>query len=237
PAHFYEYENGEMTISRYFEPKFEMDETKPMEYFTKQIAQTVTESVKAHLESDVEVGSFLSSGVDSNYVAYELSKLQKVKTYTIGFSEKKYSEADNAKKFADEIGIENIERVVNKEEYLENVGKVQYHLDEPLANPSANLLYFVSNRAAKDLRVCLSGEGADEMFGGYNVYKEPISIEKYTHKVIKPLRKIAAGIVKPLPEFRGRSFLIRGSQTIEERYIGNSNLFEYGKRDKFLKKH
>ncbi|WMJ24373.1 asparagine synthase (glutamine-hydrolyzing) [Paludicola sp. MB14-C6] len=237
PGHYYEYQNGEMKITRYFTPEFDMDETKPEEYFVDEISKTFKESVAAHKISDVEVGCFLSSGVDSSYVACELSKLQDVKTYTIGFDDARYSEAPDAKMLADELHVENFEKRVSSEEYFANVGNVQYHLDEPLANPSANLLYFVSQRAAEDLKVVLSGEGADEMFGGYNVYKEPLAIAKYQHKVPKFLRKMAAGIVKPMPEFKGRQFIIRGSQPIEERYIGNSNLFKQGERDQYLKNH
>lgn len=159
PAHYYTYKDGIFVMTRYFTPEFNMDETKPMEYFVDKISKTFKESVSRHKLSDVEVGCFLSSGVDSSYVACELSKLQKVKTYTIGFAEKQYSEADDAKMLADELQVENFEKQVTSEEYFANVGKVQYHLDEPLANPSANLLYFVSQRAAEDLKVVLSGEG------------------------------------------------------------------------------
>lgn len=237
PAHYYEYQNGNLNIVRYFTPEFHMDENKPFEQLVDEISATFKESVQSHKISDVEVGCFLSSGVDSSYVACELSKLQPVKTYTIGFDDKRYSEAENAKLLADEIHVENFERRVTSEEYFANVGKVQYHLDEPLANPSANLLFFVSQRASEDIKVVLSGEGADEMFGGYNVYKEPLSIEKYRKKTPKFVRNLAAKIVTPMNSFKGRSFLIRGSQPIEQRYIGNSNLFQVGERDKYLKKH
>ena len=115
--------------------------------------------------------------------------------------------------------------------------QVQYHLDEPLANPSANLLYFVSERASEDLKVVLSGEGADEMFGGYNVYKEPLTVSKYQRKVPRFIRKAAASVVCRLPDFKGKNFLIRGSETVDERYIGNSNIFQPGERDRYLKKH
>lgn len=237
PAHYYTYQNGKMVIERYFEPKFEIDNEKSFDEFVDLISKTFKDSVYKHKFSDVEVGCFLSSGVDSSYVACELSKLQAVKTYTIGFEDKRYSEADDAKMLADEIHVENFERRVSDEDYFNNVGNVQYHLDEPLANPSANLLYFVSQRAAEDMKVVLSGEGADEMFGGYNVYKEPLAVSKYQRRVPKFLRKGAAATVRHLPDFKGKNFIIRGSQTVEERYIGNSNLFRVGERDRYLKKH
>lgn len=237
PAHYYEYENEKMTIKRYFQPEFSIDHSKSMDEFVDEISETFKESVQAHKISDVEVGCFLSSGVDSSYVVCELSKLQKLKSYTIGFADQKYSEADDAKMLADEIGVENYKKLISADDYFASVGDVQYHLDEPLGNPSANNLYYVSQRAAEDLKVVLSGEGADEMFGGYNVYKEPLSVAKYQKAVPKPIRKCIAKVVTPLPNFKGKSFLIRGSKSVEERYIGNSNVFKYGERDKYLKKH
>jgi len=235
PGHFLEYQNGNITIKRYFEVTFDIDQSHDMDYFVEEIKKIFADSVSAHKISDVEVGCFLSSGVDSSYVASELSRIQKLRTYTIGFDDKRYSEDEGAKLVSDELGVENYLKLVSGEEYLAHAPKVQYHLDEPLANPSANLLYFVSQRAACDLKVVLSGEGADEMFGGYNVYKEPLAVEGY-QKLPLFLRKSIAGVAKNLPNFKGKNFLIRGSQTIEERYIGNSNIFPYGERDQFLAK-
>lgn len=235
PAHYLEYIDGDLKITRYFTPEFSIDEAKSMDYFVNKIADTFTKSVAAHKISDVEVGCFLSSGVDSSYVAAEMAKVSKMKTYTIGFDDKKYSEAEDAKKLADELHVPNYRKNVTSEEYFKTAGKVQYYLDEPLANPSANLLYFVSQRAAKDLKVVLSGEGSDEMFGGYNVYKEPISLKNY-QKLPKILRKGAAHISNKLPDFKGKNFIIRGGQPIEERYIGNGNVYSYTQRDKILRK-
>lgn len=236
PAHYMEYQNGQLKLTRYWTPKFHIDGSKSMEQCADEISKTFKKSVEVHKISDVEVGCFLSSGVDSSYVACELSKLQKVRTYTIGFEDKRYSEADDAKMLADEIHVENHERRVTSEEYFAHAGDVQYYLDEPLGNPSANLLYFVSERAAEDVKAVLSGEGADEMFGGYNVYKEPLAVGKYQRRVPRFLRKGVAGVAKRMPDFKGRSFLIRGSQTVELRYVGNSNVFKEGERDTILKK-
>ncbi|MCR4334405.1 MAG: asparagine synthase (glutamine-hydrolyzing) [Patescibacteria group bacterium] len=238
PAHYFEYRNtpsgGELKIIRYFTPEFNIENDKNMDYFVDHISNSVTESVTAHKISDVEVGTFLSSGVDSSYVTYELSKSEKIRTYSIGFDDKLYDESNDAKKFAQEISVQNYSKIVSSEEYFSNVGNVQYHLDEPLANPSANLLYFVSQLASKDVKVVLSGEGADEMFGGYNVYQEPLSLKNY-QKLPLSIRKFLALLVKPLPYFKGKNFIIRGSKTIEERYIGNSNLFNEKERGNVLK--
>jgi asparagine synthase (glutamine-hydrolysing) len=233
PGHYFEYANEKLNIEKYFTVDFAMDESKTINYFSDKISTTLQESVLAHKISDVEVGCFLSGGVDSSIVAYELSKLNKIKTFTIGFDDKRYSEDKSARELADEIVVRNELKIVSAEEYFQNIGRVQYHLDEPLANPSANLLYFLSGLASKDVKVVLSGEGADEMFGGYNVYKEPLSLRNY-QKIPSFIRKGLAFIVKLLPDFRGKNFIIRGSKKIEERYFGNSNIFSEDERMGYL---
>ncbi len=238
PAHYfeYDYEKESLQIERYFLPEFKIDDTYTIDYMADKIRVAFSDSVEAHKISDVEVGCFLSSGVDSSYVASEMSKKAKVKTYTIGFDNKNYSEADDAKELADELKLENYQKIVSAEEYFANVSKVQYHLDEPLANPSANLLYFLSKRASEDLKVVLSGEGADEMFGGYNVYKEPLALEGYQGFLPEMVRRPLAKLFYYLPNFKGKNFIIRGGKTVEERYIGNSNIFTIQERERLLKR-
>lgn len=238
PGHYFEYADGKMSITKYYNVEFHPDNSKSYETFVDEIEDTFHKSVEAHKIADVEVGCFLSSGVDSSYTAAELAKLYpNLKTYTVGFADQKYSEADDAKVLADEIHVANYPKMISADDYFGSFADVQYFMDEPLGNPSANNLYHVCQRAAEDLKVVLSGEGADEMFGGYNVYKEPLTVDKYQHAVPKPLRKAAAAIAKKLPDFKGRNFLIRGSKTVGERYIGNSNVFKVGERDLYLKKH
>ena len=234
PGHYLEFQNGELKITRYFTPEFQIEHDKSMDYFSGEIAKEFSDSVVAHEIADVEVGCFLSSGVDSSYVAREVSKRRKLRTYTIGFNDKKYDESDDVIKYAKEIGVENKRTLVSSEDYFANVGNVQYHLDEPLSNPSANLLYFVSKLASEDVKVVLSGEGADEMFGGYNVYKEPIMMAGY-RKIPLFIRRIFASIAKILPDFKGKNMLIRGGGSVNEWYIGNSNIYSMKERDRVLK--
>lgn len=237
PGHYLEYQNGQLNFKRYFRPEFKIEAGQSMDHFVDKITEVVDDSVLAHKISDVEVGCFLSSGVDSSYLAAKLAKQDnKLRTYTIGFKDLKYSEVPLAKDFAEAMGVENKVRLISAEEYFAKVGAVQYHLDEPLANPSANLLYFVSELAGADLKVVLSGEGADEMFGGYNVYKEPLALKPYQTLLPLFLRHFLAGLVERLPDFKGKNFIIRGSKTIEERYIGNSNIFSLEQKKKVLKK-
>ena len=234
-GHYFTYEEGKLTVSTYWEPTFDINENQTIESVADKLDGVLEDSIDKHIIADVPVCSFLSSGVDSSYVAYELKDKVDLTTFTIDFVEQKYSEAPHAKELADELGIRNIGRKVSADEYFHDAEKIQYYMDEPLANPSANLLYYIANRCAEDFKVALSGEGADEMFGGYNIYHENISLGNY-QKLPKWFRKAVAKAVSPLPKFKGKGFLIRGSKDVEERYIGNSNVFKYEERDSFLKK-
>ena len=140
----------------------------------------------------MEVGSFLSSGVDSSYVA---ASFHGDKTFTVGFDYEKYNEIDYAKALSEKIHIDNYNKLISKDEYWDVIGKVQYHMDEPLADPSAIALYFVSQTAAKHVKVSLSGEGADEFFGGYNIYREPHDLLPLT-RLPRPVRKAMGAVAK-----------------------------------------
>ena len=222
-----------MEITRYWEPKFEADDNVSMDTLVDKIDEVFQDSIKSHKISDVEVGSFLSSGVDSSYVA---ASFHGDKTFTVGFDYEKYNEIDYAKSLSEKIEIDNYSKLITTDEYWDILPTIQYHMDEPLADPSAVALYFVSQTAAKHVKVSLSGEGADEFFGGYNIYHEPFSLAKI-QKLPKPLRKCLAGIAKALPfRFKGKNFLIRASKDVEERFIGNAFMFSEKERSKILKK-
>jgi asparagine synthase (glutamine-hydrolysing) len=231
-GHYFLFKDGEMKITRYFDPTFAPDDTLDYKDTVDRIDKVLQESVKAHMTADVEVGSFLSSGVDSSLVA---SSFHGDKTFTVGFDYEKYNEIDYAKKLSKEVGIDNYSRLISTEEYWNVLPKIQYHMDEPLADPSAVALYFVSNTAAKHVKVALSGEGADEFFGGYNIYHEPFSLSGY-QKLPLGLRRGLASCARALPfNFKGKNFLIRGSKSVEERFIGNAFMFNKEERSKILK--
>lgn len=232
PAHCFTFKNGELKIKRYWEPKFQNDENKSLDEFIEEIDAAMQDSVKKHKISDVEVGSFLSSGVDSSYVA---ASFHGDKTFTVGFDYEKYNEIDYAKALSEKIGIENHSKLITTEEYWDTLGKVQYHMDEPLADPSAIALYFVSQTAAKHVKVALSGEGADEFFGGYNIYREPHDLRPLT-RLPRPIRKGLGAIAKYLPKMKGKNYLIRGSKDLQERFIGNAFMLTEEERERILKK-
>lgn len=231
PAHYFTYENGKMNIERYWEPKFEGEDDKTLEEWVDLIDDQFKESVRTHKISDVEVGCFLSSGVDSSYVA---ATFNGDKTFTVGFDYHKYNEIGYAKELSKHINIDNYSKTITTKEYWDVLPKVQYQMDEPLADPAAVALYFVSQLASEHVKVVLSGEGADELFGGYNIYKEPGALAGY-QKLPKWFRKCLGAIANKMPDIKGKSFLIRGSKTIEERFIGNANMFSVKERKKLLK--
>ena len=231
PAHYFILKDGKMEMTRYWEPKFEAKEDS-LENYVDMIDAQMKESIKAHKISDVEVGSFLSSGVDSSYVA---SCFNGDHTFTVGFANEQYNEISYAEDLSKEINIPNTNKVITPEEYWNVLPKVQYFMDEPLADPSCVALYFVCNIASQTVKGVLSGEGADEFFGGYNIYKEPLDSSAY-HKLPKGLRKALAHIVQALPfSFKGKNFIIRGSKDIEERFLGNAYMFSAKERKALLK--
>lgn len=233
PAHYLTYADGQVEITRYWEPTFHPDESMTLEQAVDEIDRAFTDSVAAHRISDVEVGCFLSGGVDSSFVA---SYFAGQKAFTVGFDNgQHYNESNYAAELAKEVGIEHHVHIIGEEEYWEALPQVQYYLDQPLADPSCVALYFVSKLAAEKVKVVLSGEGADELFGGYRIYHEPTSLRGY-QKLPRFLRKAAAAVVSAIPfDFKGKSFLIRGSKTIEERFIGNANMFTQKEKAKLLR--
>lgn len=197
-----------------------------------EIDRAVQESIRYHMVSDVEVASLLSSGVDSSYVA---ANFKGAKTFTVGFDYEKYNEIPYAKALSEEVGIENYSKIISTEEYWEEYPRIQYFMDEPLADASAAALYFVDREAAKHVKVILSGEGSDELFGGYVIYHEPFSLEQY-QKLPAGVRRVAAAAVSKIPGHpKGKGFLMRGARSVEERFIGNANVFSVKQRNKVLK--
>lgn len=232
PAHCLWYRDGEVTLHRYFDPMFTPDEDMTLDEAVEEIDRAFTDSVEAHRISDVEVGCFLSSGVDSSFVA---SYFGGQKAFTVGFDNgQHYNESNYAAELAKEVGIEHYVHIISEEEYWASLPKVQYYLDQPLADPSCVALYFVSKLAAEHVKVVLSGEGADELFGGYRIYHEPYSLRGY-QRLPRFLRKFLAACVANLPDFKGKSFLLRGAQTLEERFIGNAKMFSEKEKTRLLR--
>ncbi len=236
-AHCFEYRNGELKVERYYRIRYNIEEERPLEYWEEEITREFQESVAMHQISDVEVGCFLSSGVDSSCVVNEIAKgTKKVKTFSVGFEEEKYSELPYAQEFSQEIGVPNISNKVSADEFFDAMPEIQYFMDEPLPNPSEIPLYFLAKNARKYVKVVLSGEGADELFGGYPMYLQGGHFAEYTRKVPRPIRKMAGAVAEKLPEFKGKHFLVRGAMEPWQRFMRANYVFQSGERQKFLKR-
>ena len=232
PGHYLKYKNGEITIKQYYELKLEPEKGRSYEEWQEGIEKVLKDSIKAHKVSDVEVGSFLSSGVDSSFIA---ASSDVDKTFTVGFANKKYSEIDYAKDLSEKIGTQNINKTITKDEYFDSLEKIMYHMDEPVADPSAIALYFVTKIASENVKVSLSGEGADEIFGGYNIYKEPYDIGWY-YKIPYFIRHGIAKVASLFPNQKGVNFLIRRGTKLEDRFVGNAFIFNDKEIDQILVK-
>lgn len=233
PASYFEWQNGKFCESKYYEMKYDIDGAKSLEEWEDIIADTFRGSTEAHGIADVEVGCFLSSGVDSSYVVKEMAKNNSVRTFSVGYEEEQYSELRYAEEFAKTAGVENISKKISADEFFDAAPIVQYYMDEPLPNPSAIALYYLTKLASEEVKVVLSGEGADELFGGYFYYKDPLNFEKYQRLPLS-LRKGAAAAAKKMPRFHGRRFLMRGAESIEENFVRNNYVYSWDERDAVL---
>lgn len=223
PAHYMLIQNGQKQIVQYWDKKFHAKEA-PIEKYVEEIRTTVRESVDAHQISDVKVGSFLSGGIDSSYIT---SLLRPDKSFSVGFSdyEDMFNETNLAKDLSDTLNIQNERKYISADECFEALPKIQWHMDEPQSNPSSVPLYFLSELASKDVTVVLSGEGADEIFGGYSWYQNSGKMQKY-EKVPFGIRKALRGLAEALPKNQYTHFLVKGGQTVEERFIGEAVVWD-----------
>ncbi len=216
-------------IHRYFTPRFEPRAFRAGGEQARydEIAATLSDSVAKHMRADVTVGSFLSGGIDSTAIAaLAIRHNPDLITFTTGFERQGYSEVDVAAESAAAIGARHVVKVVGPAEFAAAIPEIVWYLDDPVADPALVPLYFVAKEARKHVKVVLSGEGADELFGGYTIYKEPLSLKPF-ERLPAGLRSAAGRLSDRIPEgTRGKSLLHRGSMPIEQRYYGNARSFD-----------
>ena len=225
------YKKEDIILNRYFKIDFHEKKQSFAEAVSK-IKEVMQDSVSRHLISDVEVGSFLSSGIDSSYI---VSLAKPAKTYTVGYDIPKYDEIKYAKDLANKLGINNTSKVIKMDEYMKEFPNIMYFLDEPTSDPAAISLYFVAKLASKDVKVVLSGEGADEFFGGYNYYREEVDL-KFYNKIPYFIRHAIGKIASFFPEGYGFNFLVRRGEKLENSYIGVNRNFSEKMARKVLNK-
>ncbi|MFA5934076.1 MAG: asparagine synthase (glutamine-hydrolyzing) [Candidatus Paceibacterota bacterium] len=224
-------ETGKSKEEKYWSYEFVKDGSLDEKQTKEKIKEVMEDSVRHHMIADVPVASFLSGGIDSSIIATLMQKIsgemdnpQKISTFTVGF--KNLSEGEEAKVTADAIGSDHHEIIITPEEYFQMLPKLAWHFDEPVADPSAIALYFVAREAAKHAKVVLSGEGSDELFGGYNIYLEPYA-RRNLNMLPKFIREYIFRPILKIPfEFKGKNYLRRCFTPMEQWYIGNASIFK-----------
>jgi asparagine synthase (glutamine-hydrolysing) len=219
----------EPATERYFAPVFSPTPIndaarKPALY--RRIADTLRDSVGKHMIADVTVGAFLSGGIDSTAIAALAREHNpNLITFTTGFEREGYSEVDVAAESAAAIGVRHIIRTVKPDEMMEALPLIVWYLDDPVADPALVPLWFVAREARQHVKAVLSGEGADELFGGYTIYREPLSLAPF-EKVPGGVRRALGRLSTRIPEgTRGKDLLRRGALPLEQRYYGNARIF------------
>lgn len=220
PGHFLTFKDGVVKTNTYFKLEYKKEKNS-YKYYENLVKETLEDSIKYHQISDVEVGSYLSGGVDSSYV---VSVAKPNKTFTVGFSGKGFSEIEYAKSLSDYFKVNHYSKVISGDEFFDILPTIQYHTDEPSANVSTVPLYFLSKLARSQVKVVLSGEGADEMFGGYNEYNDSIGEKLYLSLPLF-IRSGIARIIKPLPYFKGKHTLEKYGKDISKRYYNKTEMF------------
>lgn len=233
PGHYFHYKNNELEIKPYFELNYQEDTKKTYEEMKNELKSILEDSIYYHqTTSEVEVGAYLSGGVDSSYV---VSVAKPDKTFSVGFSYEGFDETDLAKDLSNLLEIKNYRKKISPDDFFDALPKVEWHTDEPHANLSTVPLYFLSELTRKEVKVCLSGEGSDEMFSGYNEYNDPTLLKIYL-KIPLFFRKFIRNICKHLPHFPGRNTLILYGLPFNERYIGHGTFMEPEDANKILAK-
>lgn len=227
PGHFLEFSEGIVRTTRWVQPAFLPGDTPPA---PDELESVLRQSAEAHKIADVEVAGFLSGGVDS---AYLTALARPARTYTISYAEPKYDESFPARALARNLGLRNRVRCISPGEFWDAVPAVQYHMDEPMADAAAVALYFLNREAARDVKVVLSGEGADELFGGYNIYRDPFTARWY-NRLPPWLRGGLGAAASLLPPGPGVNFLVRRGLSLEERYFGPTALLTEREKRRLL---
>lgn len=250
PAHWMEIDlrTGNHTIEKYWKFAFNVSPRQRLgeEEMSKTVFDTLQDSVEHHMIADVPVGAFLSGGVDSSIIATLMSSSasssshatagrskNQIKTFTVGFEG--LSEGKESKETSDALGTDHTEITVSSKEYFDVLPKAVWHFDEPVADPSAIGLYFVAREARKHVTVVLSGEGADELFGGYNIYLAPIA-SKWISWLPRRCLGALSWVLDVVPvEFWGKNYIRRASERLEEWYIGNASIFKQSEINRLWK--
>ncbi len=224
---------GKFDIKRYWNPEF-APVNRSFNDLVEEIREKLKDSVIHHMHSDVKRGCFLSSGIDSTAIATLMRSIEPIKTFSVGF-EGANNETLIAQETAKAIGSEHYAKIISEQDYFDAIPRAIRHQDEPVADPSAIALYHVAELARQHVTVVLSGEGADELFGGYRIYREPLALRPLSWlpgPMMRLMHQVARGLPASMP---GRNYLLRGTTPLEERFLGNAKIFNEDFKGEVLK--
>lgn len=228
----FDIKSGDMSVRRYWDADFSDDNSKTFDEYVEECDRVVHESVAAHRIADVKVGSYLSGGVDSSYIA---ACLMPDETFSVGFDYENYNETNYAADLSERIGVKNYRKMINADEFFDILPTIQYHTDEPESNLSTVPIYFLAQLASEHVTVVLSGEGADELFAGYPYYEDVPSIARYKQIVPRPVRRALGKFVAEKPYFKGRNFLLKGAEMPEKWFTGQAFIYRSDEIDEIVK--
>jgi len=182
PGHYALFRDGELSTFQYWDvPVFEEKEDRGESFYLQRVSDLLTNAVRRRLIADVPLGAYLSGGLDSSLMVAVMSRLttDPVRTFSVGFREEGYNEFTHARLVSQQLGTQHLEIEVPMEDYFELLPRLIRHRDTPLSIPHEIALYLLSRQLKEHVTVCLSGEGADELFGGYGrVMRSPMDYQK-----------------------------------------------------------
>lgn len=248
PGHILICSGNSLKIKKYWDIDFEKIEqykSKSPFYYEEKIFSLLSKSIADRLISDVPVGIFISGGLDSSIILSQMARLygREIKSFSVAFekpknslSKEEYDELNYARQVAEFYGSKHYEYVIKPEEVIDDICDMVWHLDEPLSDPTVIPLYYVSKLAKERVKVVISGEGADEIFAGYTVYKEPRAISRYKKLPSFMRRNIIEPIIQILPFKYGKDFIRRARLPVYKRYKGVGMTFKESEIELILNK-
>ncbi|HHX75274.1 MAG TPA: asparagine synthase (glutamine-hydrolyzing) [Firmicutes bacterium] len=231
PAHYFVWQGGKLALTRYWQAFF-LPQKRPLPEVEEEVRAVLREAVRLHTRSDVPWGAFLSGGIDSTVIVSLLRELGPVSTFSVGYAEAGYSELSEAAETARYLETDHEEYLITPEEYWHNLPRLVWHFDDPVADPAGIALYYVARMARTKITVTLSGEGADEVFGGYGIYREPQALRPLS-LLPRPLVTAAASLWPGI--LPGKNYLRRAATPLAQRFFGNALIFTEAEKQKLLR--
>jgi asparagine synthase (glutamine-hydrolysing) len=221
--------DGRLSVRRYWDVTFAEDDGRSEQEWGEQLLEQLQEAVRIRLVSDVPLGAFLSGGIDSSSVVALMARMmdRPVKTFSIGFSEKSHNEASDARRVATHLGTDHTELILSPLDARSVIPELLQHFDEPFADSSAIPTYYVSKLAREQVTVALSGDGGDELFGGYPWRQVQPAYQRVAGRLPQPVRTGIGRLSQLIPDgVRGKNFLSQIDVPFERYSLDSRAIFD-----------